>query len=195
MCRRLFSFYQIATKVGATYLVTFPSSVEQSLDAFSWINLELDGLGLPLACIGLGSFEAKLTFLMLSPLAVLLITKVISWFRREREHERKVMRTEMESRVSHARRRAAVAITQSTYKFLPTALRVSFLAFPTVSSMASAAARIRSALTTDTPRFPSLWLSPKASPNAGLRFAPSSRILLLPRLRRPSRPFAAWTST
>ena len=133
--RSLWSFYQIATKVGATYVVTFPPSVERSLDAFSWVNLELDGLGLPLACLGLGSFETKLTFLMVSPFGVLLIAKVVSWFRREREHERNVTRGAHEMRGSYARRRMKVAFTQSTYKFLPIALRVSFLAFPTVSSL------------------------------------------------------------
>ena len=33
------SFYQIATKVGETYLVTYPRSVEQSLEIFSFVNL------------------------------------------------------------------------------------------------------------------------------------------------------------
>ena len=32
---------------GETYLITFPSSVEQYLDVFAFTNLELDGLGLP----------------------------------------------------------------------------------------------------------------------------------------------------
>ena len=33
------SFYQIATKVGETYLVTYPLSVEQSLEIFSFVSL------------------------------------------------------------------------------------------------------------------------------------------------------------
>ena len=166
--RRLWSFYQIATKVGATYLVTFPPSVERSLDAFSWVNLELDGIGLPLACVGLGSYQTKLVFLMLSPFGVLLITKVVSWFWREREHERKVARPTNGIRVQL--KVAQVAFTQSTYKFLPIALRVSFLAFPTVSSVVSGEAL-------ETPR---LFL-PLTPPR-------------LHRLHRRSRPFAVWTS-
>ena len=55
-------------------------------------------------------------------------------------HERELMRSEGESRSSHARRRVALALTQSTFKFLPIALRISFLAFPTVSSLVSVAA-------------------------------------------------------
>ena len=33
------SFYQIASKVGETYLITYPRSVEQSLEIFSFVNL------------------------------------------------------------------------------------------------------------------------------------------------------------
>ena len=72
-----FSFYQIATKVGETYMVVYPSSVEATLDFLSFVNLELDGLGLPLSCVRLSSFRAKLLFVMLAPLGVLLLTKVV----------------------------------------------------------------------------------------------------------------------
>ena len=95
--------------------------MERSLDTFAWVNLELDGLGLPLACFGLGAFQATLTFLILAPLAVLLLTKLGSWFLRERTHERKVHRNAGETRVSHKRRRMAVAFKHSTLKFLPIA--------------------------------------------------------------------------
>ena len=98
----LFTFYQIATKVGETCtprphwartiswqlpislraakallparpphhlisrpaddtdMVTFPRSVESTLELFAWTNLELDGLGLPLACVSLASFQVLL---------------------------------------------------------------------------------------------------------------------------------------
>ena len=52
-CCSLFSFYQVTTAVSATYMITLPSSVERHLEAFSWISFELEGLGLPLACMGL----------------------------------------------------------------------------------------------------------------------------------------------
>ena len=80
----LFTFYQIATKVGETYMVTFPRSVETSLEYLSAVNLELDGLGLPLACVSLGGFKDKLLFMMFAPLGVLLCTKVVGWFTRDR---------------------------------------------------------------------------------------------------------------
>ena len=137
----LFSFYQIATKVGETYLITFPPSVESSLKVFSFTNLELDGLGLPLACIKLSGFENKLLFMILAPVGVLLCTKLVGWCLRDREHERV---TDGSKRKSFVRRTGSwftVAFRESTYKFLPMALRVTFLAFPTVSSLAFKAFR------------------------------------------------------
>ena len=69
----LFSFYQVVTKVGETYIVTYPRSVEQILEAFAFTNFELAGLGLPLACLNLGSFESKLIFMMSLPVGAVLL--------------------------------------------------------------------------------------------------------------------------
>ena len=44
------------------------------LEVFSFTNLELDALGLPLACVQLGGFENKLLFMILAPVGVLLCT-------------------------------------------------------------------------------------------------------------------------
>ena len=133
----LWTFYQIATRVGETYLITFPRRVEQSLDTLSFVNLELDGLGLPLACVELGGFESKLLFMMVAPITVLLLTKLIGWCRRDRSHERAIDRGSSRPRKGlRPSERLSVAFRQSTYKALPMALRVSFLAFPAVSSLA-----------------------------------------------------------
>ena len=146
----LWSFYQIATKVGETYLVAFPKSVEKSLEVLSFVNLELDGLGLPLACVELSGFRNKLLLMMLAPIGVLLFTKLIGWCRRDRSHERAVIEqaralgarsSSRASRASARLRSSRVAFKQSTYAFLPMALRVSFIAFPTVSSLAFKAFR------------------------------------------------------
>ena len=112
----------------------------QSLEVLSFVNLELDGLGLPLACVKLGSFEQKLIFMMLAPLGVLLVTKLVGWFRRDRSHERELLEKSASQRITLGKR-AAVAFEQSTYKAMPMALRVTFLAFPTVSSLAFKAFR------------------------------------------------------
>ena len=181
----LFTFYQVATKVGETYALTFPKSVERSLEVLSFVNLEIDGLGLPVGCMSLGSFRNKLTFMMLAPVGVLLLTKLIGWCRRDRTEERAVVsrrgsdksqqlsrrasdeqgaaqsateaQSAAEASTSRSRRLAsaltsrrnsifdvekfAVAFKQSSYKALPMALRVTFLAFPTVSSLAFKAFR------------------------------------------------------
>ena len=134
----LWSCYQILTKVGETYLVTFPRSVEKSLEVLSAVNLELDGLGLPLACAGLGGFESKLLFMMLAPVGVLLFTKLVGWCRRDRSHEQALRASTARPTRSSV---AKVAFKQSSYAFLPMALRVTFLAFPIVSSLAFKAFR------------------------------------------------------
>ena len=121
--------------MGETYLIAFPDSVDRVLKAVSWVNLELDGLGVPLSCYGLGSFQAKLTFLVLAPVGVLLPTKVISWCRRDRAHERERVRHKDTSHATHKVRVGAIAFRESMYKFSPVALRFIFLAFPAISSL------------------------------------------------------------
>ena len=46
----LWTFYQIATRVADTYLVTFPRSVESSIKTFSFVSLELNGLPVLVIC-------------------------------------------------------------------------------------------------------------------------------------------------
>ena len=185
----LWTFYQIATRVADTYVVTFPRSVERSINTFSFVSLELEGLGLPLACMSLGSFYNRLLFMMVAPIVLVVCVNLVGWVRRDRSHERTLReqhRREREnnsaasnassngessaaSNASSFNRAAAqfpprgrkrrsiiavlgsdraiksrrqsldvlgVAFKQSTFKALPMALRVTFLAFPTVSSLA-----------------------------------------------------------
>ena len=78
----LFSFYQIVTKIGETYAVVYPENIERILKFFAFTNLELDGMGLPLACIGLGSFQAKLIGAMVLPFGLVLFFAGVGWSRR-----------------------------------------------------------------------------------------------------------------
>ena len=120
-----------------------------ALQTATQLPQELDGLGLPLACAGLGSFESRLLFMMLAPLGVLLLTKLISWVRRDRSHERLLLEQSRkleasgESSTGRSRQRTMLraALTQSSYKALPIWLRVTFVAFPSVSSLAFKAFR------------------------------------------------------
>ena len=138
----LWSFYQVVTKVGETYMITFPEGVERTLDTLSFVNFELDALGLPLACVKLSGFRSKLLFMMLVPIGVLLCTEIIGWFLRDRSHERELQKKATAAAVSGNRwRQLRVAFRQSSYAALPMALRVTFLAFPTVSSLAFKAFR------------------------------------------------------
>ena len=143
------SFYQIVTRVGDTYQIAFPPTVERSIKSFDWVNFELDALGVPPACLGLRSYEDKLLLVMLAPLALLLGAKCIGWVQRDRSHERALVSTaapgarhsvfEMRGKTHMAR--ARVALRQSTYAALPFALRVTFVVFPVVSSLCFRALR------------------------------------------------------
>ena len=75
--------------MASTYFVVFPPSVEHTLQAFSFVNLQLDGLGLPLGCIALRSYRAKLLATMLAPPALMGCYILVGWVRRDRSHERK----------------------------------------------------------------------------------------------------------
>ena len=137
----LVSFYQVATTVETTFLVALPRSIAQPLGIFSFVNLELDGLGLPLACMGLGSFEARLLATMLAPVGILLLALPVSWVLRDRAPER-VWREEKTNEGGKRRRSwLSIALHATTCNFLPVALRVVFLAFPAVSSLAFKAFR------------------------------------------------------
>ena len=59
------------------------------LQAFSFVNLDLYGLGLPLGCIGLRTYHAKLLLTMIVPPVLILCSKLFGWVFRDREHERK----------------------------------------------------------------------------------------------------------
>ena len=60
----LLSFYQIATRVPDVYQVSFPRSVQRTVSAFTFVNLELSTF-VPPACLGLDSFYARLLGAML----------------------------------------------------------------------------------------------------------------------------------
>ena len=133
----IFSFYQIVTRVQETYRMAYPPSVERSLEAFAWVGLDIDGFGLPLACVGLGTYHQKLIFMMLLPLALVAVAKLVGFVRRDRSREKHLM--ELSSVSGHRvsmRQKLSVALAESTMKALPMALRVTFLAFPAISSLA-----------------------------------------------------------
>ena len=85
-----------------------PPEVQRVLEMLDLVNINVDALGLPLQCIGLGGFEENLAFTMFAPV---VIAAAILLFRRGRPKKRLL---------------AA----------LPSLLLLSFLTFPMVSSSA-----------------------------------------------------------
>ena len=68
--KQMLSFYQVATQVSSVYEVPMPNSVAALLSIFEFFNLNIAGIGMPLQCVGLGTYEQQLATTMLAPLAV-----------------------------------------------------------------------------------------------------------------------------
>merc|ERR1740130_443836 len=66
--KQLLSFYQVATRVGDVYEVKMPSAVLELLSIFEVLNINVAGIGLPLQCFGLGTYQQQLATTMLAPL-------------------------------------------------------------------------------------------------------------------------------
>ena len=124
--KQMMSFYQVATRITQVYDLQLPERVVQLLETFDVLNIQIEALGLPLQCLGLGSFKYSLSFTMFAPLILAaayvvfllaepymrgILAKDRSWFRLGRPQEKLI---------------AA----------LPGLLLISFLVFPMVSSTA-----------------------------------------------------------
>ena len=124
--KQMMSFYQVATRITQVYDLQLPERVKRLLEIFDVLNIKIEALGLPLQCLGLGSYEYSLSFTMFAPL-ILAVAYVLyhlagpyingilardqRWFRLGRPKE-KLMAA------------------------LPGLLVLSFLVFPMVSSAA-----------------------------------------------------------
>ena len=73
--RIAWAIHRVATPTGYIYDVPMPSAVSNLLSVFNGLNLNIDGIGLPLQCLGLGTFFQRLLLLSMAPLvlAALLI--------------------------------------------------------------------------------------------------------------------------
>ena len=74
-CKQVLSFYQVATRISGAYDVPLPREVAALLSLFELLNINIGGIGLPLQCMSLGTYEQQLAFTMVAPLilAVLLV--------------------------------------------------------------------------------------------------------------------------
>ena len=79
-CKQVLSFYQVATRISGAYDVPMPKEVAALLSVFELLNVNIGGIGLPLQCLGLGTYEQRLAFTMLAPfvLAVLVVAGFVA---------------------------------------------------------------------------------------------------------------------
>ena len=76
--KQLVSFYQMATSIQSAFSVTYPAQVRAVLSVFELVSLNLFELGLPLECMGLGSFLQRLMLMLIAPLCLVLCTLPIA---------------------------------------------------------------------------------------------------------------------
>ena len=116
--KQLISFYQMATSVQSVYGVTFPPEVQAVLALFKFLSLNFFELGLPVECLGLGSFLNRILFMLFAPLILLACTLPTAWW---------LLR---EARAPERSPRAVLL------RALPLALKLLFVVFPLVSAVA-----------------------------------------------------------
>ena len=121
--KMLCSFYQVATRVSSIYTVPMPRAVSRLLSPFEALSLNIGDVGIPLQCLGLGRFEQQLLFMMLAPalLAAIVLASSVAFA---------LLRRKMRS-LPRARR-----LESGLVEPLPGLLLLSFLVFPSVSSLA-----------------------------------------------------------
>ena len=57
--KQMLSFYQVVSRISEVYEVQLPAKVQQLIAIFDIVNINIDSLGLPLQCLGLGDYEAS----------------------------------------------------------------------------------------------------------------------------------------
>ena len=107
----------MATSIQSAFSVTFPPAVRAVLAAFELFSLNLFDLGLPLQCMGLGSFLGQLFFMLFAPLVCVVCTVPIA---------ARLLRDEGDVCNTHA----------VLLRALPLALKILFVIFPLVSAVA-----------------------------------------------------------
>ena len=68
--KQLLGFFQVATRVADVYETPMPESVSQVLAFAEVLNINISGLGLPLQCLGFGTYQQQLAITMLAPLVI-----------------------------------------------------------------------------------------------------------------------------
>ena len=142
-------FYQIATKVSKMYEVTLPADARRFLES---VDLSITfgfNVGTPLQCLGLHTYATRLLFWIVAPIALVVLIYVFYWLlalskmgRRRRlsgSALRRLQRT-VNSAVLTSRRICTAAAVDAMFTSLrrgtPVALKILFMAYPVVTSVA-----------------------------------------------------------
>tara|TARA_B110001452_G_scaffold198840_1_gene168798 strand:+ start:450 stop:1427 length:978 start_codon:yes stop_codon:yes gene_type:complete len=78
--KQLLGLYQVATRISEVYEVSMPDAMARLLSFLELFNFNLPRLGLPLQCLGLGTYQQQLAITMLMPLvfaAVLVVGSLV----------------------------------------------------------------------------------------------------------------------
>ena len=115
--KQLLGFYQVATRIASVYEVSMPQQVAALLSVFEVFNINIGGIGLPMQCLSLGTYQQQLLTTMLAPVVVAVV--VLFGF---------VARSVCKGGASR--------VSSGLLGALPWLLPLSFLVFPMVSSAA-----------------------------------------------------------
>ena len=122
--RIVWGAYQMFTRIPTIYQLSLPSSVADFISAVTpAIDLGLGGVAtVPLQCIGFKGYLPQLVFVMVMPLAALIIAYPLVVKRTNKPTLKRASRT--------------TQVSKHMQQELPLALFISFLAFPVVSTQA-----------------------------------------------------------
>ena len=127
--KAMVTLYQIATRIPTVFLVPFPAAVTALLDPLARIfSFNLRSFHLPLACLGLGSFENELYLNIAAPMALMLVLSA--------GHVIAALRTAPEPNASRGRR-LRDQLTSGLLAALPANLFVLFLTVSPAKSVFS----------------------------------------------------------
>ena len=117
--KTLIGFYQIVSEVEEVFIMELPVSAVRFIESFSWLDLSIVDL-VQLECIGLGGYHNELRLTAATP-AVLIVLMALGSL----VHEAAIEQT-----------RGGDLVRAASLRMLPSALLVTFLVVPDISSLA-----------------------------------------------------------
>ena len=130
--KQLVSFYQLATSVSSVYHVEMPSAAKAVFEVFAVsVSFGLNDIGVPMQCAGLYGYKARLVFWMMAPLVALLAIPLTTASARLIRYGWRRSSIQIDEN-----RDAACGCEGLTYTCLPSCLKLLFLAYPFVSTVA-----------------------------------------------------------